>query len=54
MKKKKIIFIIIGILLALFIVLVTYFVIRDFKEEKKLREDIIEINDMINSEKKRF
>ena len=54
MKKKKIIFIIIGILLALFIVLVTYFVIRDFKEEKKLREDIIEINDMINSEKKDF
>ena len=31
MKKKKIIFIIIGILLALFIALVTYFVIRDFK-----------------------
>lgn len=54
MKKKKIIFIIIGILLALFIALVTYFVIRDFKEEKKLREDIIEINDMINSEKKDF
>ena len=54
MKKKKIIFIIIGILLALFIALVTYFVIRDFKEEKKLREDIIDINDMINSEKKDF
>ena len=54
MKKKKIIFIVIGILLALFIALVTYFVIEDFKEEKKLREDIIQINDMINSEKKDF
>ena len=53
-KNKKIIFIIIGILLAIFIALVAYFVIRDFKEEKKLREDIIEINDMINSEKKDF
>lgn len=53
-KNKKIIFIIIGILLAIFIALVAYFVIRDFKEEKKLRNDIIEINDMINSEKKDF
>lgn len=53
-KNKKIIFIIIGTLLSIFIALVTYFVIRDFKEEKKLRNDIIEINDMINSEKKDF
>lgn len=53
-KNKKIIYIIIGTLLSIFIALVTYFVIRDFKEEKKLRNDIIEINDMINSEKKDF
>lgn len=53
-KNKKIIFIIIGTLLSIFISLVAYFVIRDFKEEKKLRNDIIEINDMINSEKKDF
>ena len=41
MKKKKIIFIIIGILLALFIALVTYFVIRDFKEEMQKNKNIL-------------
>lgn len=40
---------IIGIILLIFIVFIGYFVIVDLNQEKKLKNEIIQINDMLNA-----
>lgn len=48
MKKK--ILIIIGIIVGLIVGLITYFVVSDLKQEDKLRNELIEISNLVNEE----
>ena len=48
MKKK--IFIGIGVVLALIVITIGYFVVTDLNQESKLENELIEISDMVNSD----
>lgn len=48
MKKK--ILIIIGIIIGAILALITYFVVSDLKQEDKLRNELIEISNLVNEE----
>ena len=48
MKKK--IFIGIGVVLALIVITIGYFVVTDLNQESKLEKELIEISDMVNSD----
>ena len=48
MKKK--IFIGIGVVLALIVITIGYFVVTDLNQESKLENELIEISDMVNED----